>query len=80
MTVLETLRAVVAAADAGQPLRNDVIFLFTDAEEIGVAGASGFMSDHPWAADVGLSLVFEGLGSDGAPLLYICLLYTSRCV
>ncbi len=71
VTVLETLRAVVAAADAGQPLRNDVIFLFTDAEEIGVAGASGFMSDHPWAADVGLSLVFEGLGSDGAPLLYI---------
>jgi hypothetical protein len=70
-TVLETLRAVVAAAAAGQPLRNDVIFLFTDAEEIGVAGATGFMRDHPWAADVGLSLVFEGLGSDGAPLLYI---------
>ena len=70
-TVLETLRAVVAAADGGQPLRNDVIFLFTDAEEIGVAGASGFMREHPWAADVGLSLVFEGLGSGSAPLLYI---------
>jgi len=70
-TVLETLRAVVTAGEAGRPLRNDVIFLFTDAEEIGVAGATGFMSDHPWAADVGLSLVFEGLGSDGAPLLYI---------
>lgn len=70
-TVLETLRAVVAAADAGRPLRNDVIFLFTDAEEIGVAGATGFMRDHPWAADVGLSLVFEGLGSGSAPLLYI---------
>ena len=40
VTVLETLRAVVDAADAGQPLRNDVIFLFTDAEEIGVAGAA----------------------------------------
>lgn len=70
-TTLETLRAVVAAADAGQPPRNDVIFLFTDAEEIGVAGATGFMRDHPWAADVGLSLVFEAVGSDGAPLLYI---------
>ena len=69
-TVLETLRAVVAAADAGQPLRNDVIFLFTDAEEIGVAGASGFTRDHPWAADVGPSLVFEGLGSGGPPLRY----------
>jgi hypothetical protein len=70
-TTLETLRAVVAAAAAGQPPRNDVIFLFTDAEEIGVAGALGFMRDHPWAADVGLSLVFEALGNDGAPLLYI---------
>ncbi len=70
-TTLETMRAVVAATATGQPLRNDVIFLFTDAEEIGVAGAAGFMQDHPWAADVGLSLVFEGLGCDGAPLLYI---------
>ena len=70
-TTLETLRAVVSATAAGQPLRNDVIFLFTDGEELGVAGAAGFMQDHPWAADVGLSLVFEGLGSDGAPLLYI---------
>ena len=64
---LETLRAVAA----GQSPRNDIIFLFTDAEEIGVVGATGFMRDHPWAADVGLSLVFEGLGSNGAPLLYI---------
>ena len=70
-TTLETLRTVVAATAAGQPPRNDVIFLFTDAEEIGVAGAQGFMRDHPWAADVGLSLVFEALGNDGAPLLYI---------
>lgn len=70
-TTLEALRAVVAAVEAGQPLRNDVIFLLSDAEELGVAGATGFMRDHPWAADVGLSVVFEGLGSDGAPLLYI---------
>ncbi len=68
---LETLRAVVAAAGAGQPLRNDVIFLFTDAEENGVVGATGFMRDHPWATDVGLSIVFEGLGSGGASLLYV---------
>ena len=71
VVTLETLRAVAAAAAAGQPLRNDVIFLFTDGEEIGVAGAEGFMDQHPWAADVGLSVVFEGLGNDSAPLLYI---------
>ena len=68
---LETLRAVAAAAAAGDRLRNDVIFLFTDGEEIGVVGARAFMEQHPWAADVGLSVVFEGLGSDSAPLLYI---------
>ena len=71
VVTLETLRAVVASAAAGDRLRNDVIFLFTDGEEIGVAGAQGFMDQHPWAADVGLSVVFEGLGTDGAPLLYI---------
>ncbi len=70
-TTLETLRAVVATADAGRPLRNDVIFLFTDAEENGVVGATGFMRDHPWADDVGLAIVFEALGSGGAPLLYV---------
>uniref|UniRef100_UPI0035B4C54F M28 family peptidase n=1 Tax=Promineifilum sp. TaxID=2664178 RepID=UPI0035B4C54F len=71
VTTLETLRAVDAAADAGQPLRNDVIFLFTDGEEIGVAGALGFMRDHPWGRDVGLSLVFEGLGTESAPMIYV---------
>jgi len=70
VVTLETLRAVAAAAAAGDRLRNDVIFLFTDGEELDVAGAQGFMQ-HPWAADVGLSVVFEGLGSNGAPLLYI---------
>jgi hypothetical protein len=65
-TVLETLRAV----RAGQPLQNDVIFLFTDAEELGIVGATAFMQQHPWAKDVKLSLVLEGLGTQGAAVLY----------
>jgi hypothetical protein len=69
-TVLETLRAVVAARAAGRPLQNDVIFLFTDAEELGIVGAQAFMAEHPWAADVGLSIVLEGLGTHGSPLVY----------
>ena len=72
--VLETLRAAAAVRAAGQPaplgLQNDVIFLFTDGEELGVVGATAFMREHPWAKDVGLSIVLEGLGTHGSSLLY----------
>jgi hypothetical protein len=66
VAVLETLRAT----KAGPPLQNDVIFLFTDGEELGVVGATAFAREHPWAQDVGLSLVLEGLGTQGSALLY----------
>jgi len=64
--VLETLRAALA----GPRLQNDLIFLFTDAEELGIVGATAFMQQHPWAQDVRLSLVLEGLGTRGSSLLY----------
>jgi hypothetical protein len=66
VTALEALRAIVA----GPPLKNDVIFLFADGEEVFIAGAQAFMQQHPWANDVGLTLVFEGYGTDGASMLY----------
>jgi hypothetical protein len=66
VTVLEALRAIAA----GPPLQNDVIFLFADGEEVFIAGATAFMQQHPWAKDVGLTLVFEGMGTDGASMLY----------
>jgi hypothetical protein len=68
--VLETLRAAAGARAAGHPLQNDVIFLFTDGEELGVVGATAFMREHPWAKDVGLSIVLEGLGTHGSSRLY----------
>jgi acetylornithine deacetylase/succinyl-diaminopimelate desuccinylase-like protein len=39
VTVLETMRAL----QAGPPLRNDVIAVFTDGEEVGDLGAAAFM-------------------------------------
>jgi len=60
-TLLETLRAI----QAGEPLENDVIFLLTDAEEVGLFGAQAFFEKHPWAKDVGLVLNFEARGSKG---------------
>lgn len=64
--MLETLRAL----KAGAPLRNDVIFLFTDGEEIGLLGAKAFVDEHPWAKDVGLVLNFEARGTSGPAVMF----------
>lgn len=65
-TVLETVRAI----KAGQPLKNDVIVLITDAEEEGLLGASGFVSEHPWVKDVGVALNFEARGAGGPSFMF----------
>ena len=58
--ILESVRAL----RAGPRLRNDVIVLFTDGEEIGLLGAELF-THHPWVADVGMVLNFDFRGSGG---------------
>jgi len=62
VTILESLRAYKAS---GKKPKNDIIILFTDAEEIGLDGAKLFVNKHPWAKDVGLVLNFEARGSGG---------------
>lgn len=66
VSLLETLRALKASA----PLKNDVIFLATDGEEIGLLGASAFVQQHPWAKDVGVVLNFEARGDHGASVMF----------
>lgn len=66
VAMLESLRAL----KAGPPLKNDVIFLFTDAEEEGLLGANGFMTEHPSARDVGLVLNFEARGDGGPSIMF----------
>ena len=61
-TILEGLRAYNAS---GKKPLNDIIVVFTDAEEIGLVGASLFVDKHPWAKNVGLVLNFEARGSGG---------------
>jgi len=63
--VLETVRAVLA----GPPLRNDLVVLFTDGEELGQLGARAFVGAHPWMADVRLALVAEMRGLSGPVLV-----------
>ncbi|MGY5845790.1 M20/M25/M40 family metallo-hydrolase [Salegentibacter sp. HM20] len=61
-TILEGIRAFLAQ---NEDFENDIILLFTDAEELGLNGAQLFVEDHPWAKDVGLALNFESRGSGG---------------
>jgi peptidase M28-like protein len=65
-TLLETARAL----KAGPPLANDVIFLFTDGEELGLLGAQAFVDEHPWSKDVGLALNFEARGACGPVTMF----------
>jgi len=65
-TMLETLRAL----KAGPPLKNDVIFLFSDGEENGLLGARAFVAEHPWATDVGVALNFDARGNTGPVIMF----------
>ena len=67
-TILEGLRAYKASGK--QPL-NDIIVLFTDAEELGLNGAELFVNRHAWADEVGLALNFEARGSGGPSYMLI---------
>jgi len=61
-TVLEGIRALLAE---GELPKNNIIILFTDAEELGLNGAELFVNEHPWAKEAGLALNFEARGSGG---------------
>jgi MFS family permease len=64
--ILEAVRAL----RAGPALKNDVIVLFTDGEEVGLLGADAFAFSHPWMKDVGLIMNFEARGNQGPSLLF----------
>jgi hypothetical protein len=64
--MLETLRALKTQG----PLRNDVIFLFTDGEEVGLLGARAFVDQHPWARNVELVLNFDARGNSGPVVMF----------
>jgi MFS family permease len=64
-TLLETARAV----RAGAPLRNDVLLVFSDAEENGDLGAAAFAGQSPLIRDVDVVLNWETAGSHGPSML-----------
>ncbi|HYG08847.1 MAG TPA: cyclic peptide export ABC transporter, partial [Pyrinomonadaceae bacterium] len=64
--LLETARAL----KSGSPLKNDVVLLFTDAEELGLLGAKAFVAEHPLAKQVKLAFNFEARGSRGPVFMF----------
>ncbi len=61
-TILETVRSFLHNK---KQHKNDLIILFTDAEELGLNGAALFVTQHKWAKEIGLALNFEARGSSG---------------
>ncbi|HEX4792835.1 MAG TPA: M28 family peptidase [Humisphaera sp.] len=64
------LLEVVRAIRAGPPLRNELILLITDGEELGLFGARGLAEDDPLLNDVGLALNFDARGTAGPSELF----------
>lgn len=69
-TPVAALLEAVRAISTGEALSNDVIVLFTDAEEpAGRAGAAAFIAAHPWVDDVAFVMNFEAAGGSGPAVL-----------
>lgn len=59
--ILETARALAA----GGKLRNDIVFVLSDAKELGSLGVEAFLDEHPWSADVRAAVTLDALGGSG---------------
>jgi hypothetical protein len=49
--------------------KNDIIILFSDAEEQGLNGAYAFAKYHPWIKNTGVVINFEARGTKGASMM-----------
>jgi hypothetical protein len=66
--ILETLRALRAA----KPLRQDVLVIISDGEELGLRGAEAYIEAHgeELKSDVALVLNFDARGTSGPSIMY----------
>ena len=64
--ILEALRAL----KAGPALRNDLIVLFTEGEELGLLGAKGFVETYPTRDNIKVVLNFEMRGDFGPSMMF----------
>jgi acetylornithine deacetylase/succinyl-diaminopimelate desuccinylase-like protein len=64
--MLETARALTHST----PLKNDIIFLFTDGEEVGLIGAKAFVAEHPLLKNPGVVFNLEARGNTGTSVTF----------
>jgi hypothetical protein len=53
-----------------QQLRNTVVFLISDGEEMGLCGAKAFLREHPLAEQIDVVINFEARGTSGSSLMF----------
>ncbi len=63
--ILESVRALKTT-----PMRNDLIVLFTDGEELGLLGAQGFVETYPTLHDIKVVLNFDMRGDYGPSMIF----------
>lgn len=61
---------VARALRAGPPLKNDVLLLFADGEELGLLGAQAFRHSHQQAGNVAVALNFDARGTSGPSMMF----------
>jgi hypothetical protein len=64
--ILETIRALKVS----EPLKNDIIFLITDGEEMGLLGAKAFIDKNPMVKDAAMVINFEARGNTGPVIMF----------
>lgn len=62
VTILEGMRSFIHNNSVH---KNDIMILFSDAEELGLNGAAQFVTKSKWAKEIGLVINFEARGSGG---------------
>jgi hypothetical protein len=65
-----TALELAANLRAHGPLERTVIFLFTDGEEVGLLGATGFFESDPLSRRVGVVLNMEARGTSGRAVMF----------
>lgn len=67
---VSTILEIVRILKLGPPPRRTVIVLIDDGEELGLLGATAFVTHHPWARDVRVVLNFEARGNTGPTAMF----------
>lgn len=65
--LLETIKVLLKERT---PRKNNLIFLFNDAEEVGLHGIKTFLENHPLSQSINLAINFEARGSSGPTLMF----------